>query len=92
LCLSTQAQIGTRKVYCPERSFLHSPANCNNVKLTAAALSSDDYFVLEKAPKVPGQPQLHGQFYIRAVVRAATTLTGCSHSLLDALALWWLSV
>jgi hypothetical protein len=63
-------QIGTRMVYCPNRSYLRSATTCDDVSLASASLTNN-YFVLEKAPKVPGQPELHGQFYIRAAVRAA---------------------
>jgi hypothetical protein len=36
--------------------------------VSATALSTNTEWVLERAPAVAGQPNEHGQFYIRAAV------------------------
>jgi hypothetical protein len=58
---------------CPTRSFLQaaSPRDCNN---NGTIIGPGGRWFLEPAPRVAGQPAVHGQFYIRVAVRGCRWL------------------
>jgi hypothetical protein len=53
---------------CPARSYFGYSGRCPDSGVSATALSTNTEWVLERAPAVAGQPNEHGQFYIRAAV------------------------
>ncbi|KAI3431706.1 hypothetical protein D9Q98_004751 [Chlorella vulgaris] len=53
---------------CPSRSFLSYSSKCPDWSSTAGPDTATAEWVLERAPAVPGQPSVHGQFYMRAAV------------------------